>query len=141
VAREFRPGALLLGILVGGLLHGAPQAKPPAPPAVEEQEPPEEDESLKPEEYVLNPVQSKREIVTGNFYFKKGNFRAASGRYLRATRWDPGSAEAFLKLAEAREKLHDVAGARKAYEKFLELNTDAKATIEINKRLDKLPAK
>jgi len=137
VARTF-----YLTILLGGLLHAAPQAKPPAPPpAVEEQEPPEEDESLKPKEYVLNPVQSQREIVTGNFYLKKGNFRAAMRRYLEATRWDPGSADAFLKLAEAREKLHDIPGARDAYKKFLDVNKDAKLTIEINRRLEKLPPK
>ena len=81
----------------------------PAPPAQTEQEPPEEDESLKPKEYTLNPVQSAREIVAGNFYFKKGKYRAASHRYLEATRWDSGSTEAFLRLAEAQEKMKDFA--------------------------------
>ncbi len=102
---------------------------------------PEEDESLKPREYVLNPVQSTREISVGDFYFKKKDYRAASRRYLEATRWDPGSPAAFLKLAEAREKMGDIPGARDAYKKFLDVNKDAKATIEITKRLDKLPAK
>ena len=44
-------------------------------------EPPEEDSSLKPREYSFNPVQAKKEIVAGNFYFKKGNYRAAVQRF------------------------------------------------------------
>ena len=62
-------------VCLAGCLYASPQAKPPAPPT--EQEPPEEDESLKPKEYTLNPVQSARELTAGNFYFKKGNYRAA----------------------------------------------------------------
>jgi tetratricopeptide (TPR) repeat protein len=139
VARTF-----LLTILLSTLLRAVPQTPgppPPPPPPVQEQEPPEEDEALKPRDYILNPLQATREITVGNYYFKKGDFRAASGRYLEATRWDPGSAEAFLKLAEARERMHNVTGARDAYKKFLDVNKDAKLTIDVTKRLEKLPAK
>ena len=91
---------------------------PPAPPAVQEQEPPEEDPDLKPKEYSFNPLEASRNITAGNFYFKKGNYRAASRRYLEASKWDPTSAEAVLRLGEADEKLHDFTGAREAYEKY-----------------------
>jgi tetratricopeptide (TPR) repeat protein len=134
------PFALLLFFSMSGL-YGAPQAKPPAPPAQVEQEPPEEDESLKPKEYTLNPVQSAREIVAGNFYFKKGNYRAASRRFLEATRWDSGSTEAFLRLAETQEKMKDFAAARESYKKYLDLNPDPKSADAVRKKLEKFPTK
>lgn len=110
-----------------------PQSKP------EEQEPPEEDESLKPKEYALNPLESARNLTAGNFYYKKGNYRAAAKRYLEATRWDPTSAEALLKLAEADEKVKDFPGAREAYTKYLALAPDAKNAAEIKKKIAKWP--
>jgi tetratricopeptide (TPR) repeat protein len=112
----------------------------PPPPKPLEEEPPEEDESLIPKEYALNPLESTRNITAGNYYFKKGNFRAASKRYLEATRWDPGSADAFFKLGEADEKLKDRAGAREAYAKYLEISPDAKNAAEVKKKIEKWPA-
>jgi len=110
------------------------------PPKAEEVEPPEEDESLKPKEYALNPLEAERNITAGNFYFKKGNYRAAAKRFLEASRWDPGSAEAFLKLGETDEKVKDFSGARDAYSKFLEISPEAKNSVEIKKKIAKWPA-
>jgi tetratricopeptide (TPR) repeat protein len=106
--------------------------QPKAPP---EQEPPEEDEILKPKEYTFNPLQADNEIRVGNFYWKKGSYKAASKRFEEATRWDPNRAEAFLRLAESLEKLKDKDGARKAYAKYLELAPDAKNADEIKKKI------
>jgi tetratricopeptide (TPR) repeat protein len=111
----------------------------PAKPA--EQEPPEEDEALKPEEFSLNPLEAQKNITAGDYYFKtKKNYHAAARRYLRATKWDPGSPEAFLKLAESQEKLNDHAASREAYEKYLELSPDAKNASLIRKKIEKWPA-
>lgn len=115
-----------------------PAPKKTPPPAQKEQEPPEEDESLKPKEYTLNPLEAERNITTGNFYFKKGKYQAAVRRFDEATKWDPGSAEAFLRLGEADEKMHDRNGAREAYTKYLEISPDAKNAAEIRKKLSKL---
>lgn len=112
---------------------------PPAPPAVQEQEPPEEDPDLKPKEYSFNPLEATRNITAGNFYFKKGNYRAASHRYLEASKWDPTSAEAVLRLGEADEKLRDFAGAREAYQKFVTLSSDGKEIEAVKKRIASLP--
>jgi len=109
--------------------------KPAAPPP----EPPEEDESLAPKVYALNPVQSKKEIVVGDQYFKKSNYSAAARRYVYATLWDPGSAEAFLKLGEAREKLRQYGPAREAYSKYIELAEDPKEKDAIRKKMEKWP--
>ena len=111
----------------------------PAKPV--EQEPPEEDESLKPEEFALNPLEAQKNITAGDYYFKtKKNYHAAARRYLRATKWDPGSPEAFLKLGESQEKLNDHAAAREAYEKYLELSPGAKNADAIRKKIEKWPA-
>jgi tetratricopeptide (TPR) repeat protein len=117
----------------------APKKTPPA--AQKEDDPPEEDEALKPKVYDLNPLESQRNLNTGDFYLKKGKLQAAQRRYLEATRWDPGSAEAFLKLGEVDERLKDRNGARAAYEKCAEVASDAKMIAEAKKKLEKLPKK
>ena len=114
--------------------------KPATPPAAKEEEPPEEDESLKPKEYTLNPLEAERNLTAGTFYFKKSNYAAAARRFEEASKWDPGSAEAFLKLGEADEKLRNRDGARAAYSKYLELAPEAKNAAEIKKKLAKFPA-
>jgi tetratricopeptide (TPR) repeat protein len=117
----------------------AQEPKPPSPPAAQEQEPPEEDPDLKPKEYSFNPLEASRNIIAGNFYFKKGNFRAATRRYLEASKWDPTSAEALLKLGEADEKMRDFPAARQAYEKYLTVATDAKDLDAVKKKIAGLP--
>lgn len=101
------------------------------------QEPPEEDESLRPKEYGFNPLQASKEIKIGAFYFKKGSFKAAARRFEEATKWDPTAAEAFLRLGEAKEKLKDAEGAKEAYRKYLELAPEAKSAAAIRKKLEK----
>jgi len=113
--------------------------KPAAPPVTQPPEPAEEDESLAPKVYALNPVQSKKEIMVGDEYFKKSNYSAAANRYLEASRWDPGSAEAFLKLGEAREKLRQYGRARDAYLKYIDLTDDPKEKDAIQKKMAKWP--
>jgi len=110
------------------------QQPPAAPP-----EPPEEDEALQPKVYALNPVQAKKEIVVGDQYLKKARYGAAVNRYLEATRWDPGSAEAFLKLGTAQEKRREYGPAREAYAKFLELSDDPKEKDLVRKKMATWP--
>ena len=117
----------------------AQEPKPLAPPPSQEQEPPEEDPDLKPKEYSFNPLEASRNIVAGNFYFKKGNYRAASRRYLEASKWDPTSGEALLKLGDADEKMRDFPAARQAYEKYLTVATDAKDLDTVKKKISALP--
>ena len=106
------------------------QQKPPEP-----QEPPEEDESSKVKEYSFNPLQASKEMRVGLYYMKKGKYKAAEHRFAEATKWDPSTAEGFLRLGEAREKLKDAAGAKEAYAKYLELAPDAKNAAAIRKKV------
>jgi tetratricopeptide (TPR) repeat protein len=109
------------------------------PPEQQEQAPPEEDEAEKPTEYSFNPLQADKDVRIGNYYFHKGNYRAAAQRYREATKWNGSLAEAYLRLGEAEEKQRDRSAAREAYEKFVELAADDKRTPEIRKRIEKLP--
>ncbi len=103
-----------------------------------EEVPPEEDTSLVTTKYSFNPLQSKKDVLAGKFYARKGNPRAAAGRYRDATKWDDSNSEAWLLLGEAEEKLKDKDAARDAYKKYLELASDAKNAADIRKKLAKL---
>src|SRR6266571_1904538 len=106
---------LLLAFAFAAVAQQAPGKKDSKPVQPQEQAPPEEDESLVPKEYSFNPLQAAKELKVGNYYFKQGKYRAASLRFLEATRWDGTLVEAFLRLGEAREKQHDRKGAAEAY--------------------------
>ncbi len=101
----------------------------------QEQEPPEEDESLKPKEYSFNPLEAERDLKIGLYYFKKGNYKAAANRFREATRWNPTFAEAFLRLGESEDKLKEKQAAQEAYQKYLELAPDGKEEEAVKKKL------
>jgi tetratricopeptide (TPR) repeat protein len=115
-----------------------PQTAPKAQEPPDETNPPEEDESLAPRNYAFNPLQSDRCIKIGNFYMHQGTskgFRAALGRYEDATKYNPSSAEAFFKVAEAEEKLKNKDAARTAFQKVIQLAPDSKLAQEAKKKL------
>ena len=111
--------------------------KPPdsSKPVVQEQAPPEEDETVKPREYPFNPLEAQNDLKVGNFYFKQGKYKAAINRFRDATRFNPSFAEAFLRLGEAEEKMGDKQAARDAYGKYLELAPDAKNADVVKKKI------
>jgi tetratricopeptide (TPR) repeat protein len=131
---------LLLLLALGLAQQGAtpPAQKPDGAAKSAEDQLPEEDESLRPKVYAFNPLQATKEVQTGDFYMKKGKYKAAVARYTEATRWNPQMAEAFRKLGEADEKEDDTKGAREAYQKALEIDPSSKAAGEVKKRLQKL---
>ena len=78
-------------------------------------------------------------MSVGQYYFKRGSYKAASNRFEEATKWNPGLADAFFRLGEARAKLRDDKGAREAFVKYLELQPDGKDASALRKRY-KIPA-
>jgi tetratricopeptide (TPR) repeat protein len=134
--------AVLLALIGAGF--ACAQLLPPPPPdpnPPKYEVPPEEDESLAtPKVYTFNPLQAKKEVSTGDFYMKRGNFKGAAYRYREATHWDDGSADAFFKLGEASEKLKDYPTAREAFEKFAGMTADKKKASDARKRIAKYPA-
>jgi tetratricopeptide (TPR) repeat protein len=113
--------------------------KRPADPSknqqTQDQEPPEEDESLAPKTYSFNPLEAEKDLKVGLYYFKKGNYKASTSRFHEATLWNPSFAEAFLRLGESEEKLKDKKAAREAFEKFIALAPDDKQADAVKKKL------
>jgi tetratricopeptide (TPR) repeat protein len=126
---------LLLSLTVFGQLKERDEKSDPNAVVVEEDE-----DIVTPTEYVFNPIQAKKDLKIGDFYAKKGSHRAAVGRYLEATKWTPGFAEAYWKLARSREKLDQLAQALDAYRKFVELAPDGKQAQEARKRIGEIEA-
>ena len=126
-----------MALFVATALCAQEPKKPAEPPPKDQQDqqPPEEDEALKPKEYGFNPLEAEHDVQIGNYYFKKGNLKAAMNRFREATRWNPSFAEAFLRLGETEEKLKDKQGARDAYTKYLELSPDGKEAEAVKKKL------
>jgi tetratricopeptide (TPR) repeat protein len=127
-------------LLAGAAWPQEEKDKPPKPKTPEqskpqEQEPPEEDESLAPKEYSFNPLQAEHDLKVGNYYFKTKKYKAALSRFREATRWNPSYAEAFLRLGDSEEKLHDQPAALQAYAKYLELAPDGKEAEAVKKKL------
>ncbi len=141
--------AMLLTLALAHRVRAQDSKAPSAPPGSESQaqsqaqpqevEPPEEDKDYKPRTYDFNPLKASKSLTAGDFYFKKGNYAAAKGRYVDATLYDPGSAEAFEKLGDVEEKLHDLGAARTAYAKCIELDPKGKDMESVKKKLEKLP--
>jgi len=127
VARTLLPIVLLLAFL------GSPSLSHKQKP--DEANPPEEDESVAPKKYVLNPLESERNIKIGNFYWSKGNYHAALNRYQDATRYNPSSPEAFFKVGEAEEKLKNKDAAKAAFQKVISLAPDSKLAREAKRKL------
>jgi len=109
-----------------------PEQKQEQPP---EPEPPEEDESLAPRQYTFNPLQAEKELKIGNFYFKKGSYKAAILRYQEALKWNQTYSDAYLRLGDAHARLKHEEASREAYRKFLELEPDSKRAREIREKL------
>ncbi len=114
------------------------QATPKSQEPPDESNLPEEDDSVAPRTYAFDPLQSERCIKIGNFYLHQGTprgFRAALGRYEDATKYNPSSAEAFFKVAEAEEKLKNKDAERAALQKVISLAPDSKLAQEAKKKL------
>jgi tetratricopeptide (TPR) repeat protein len=128
------PALILYSVFVfSAVAAEQPQKKQPPP---QEQAPPEEDTSIeKPKQYSFNPLQAEKERKIGEFYFKKGSYTAAAGRFREATKWNPSDAEAYLRLGDAEEKLNDAKAAREAYAKYLELAPNGKQAGAVKKKL------
>ena len=100
----------------------------------------DEDEQFAPKKqvYAFNPVQARNELKVGNYYSKKGSYRAAAGRYLEATRWNPSFAEAYWRLGVARENLNQPAEAIEAYTRFLGIEPTGRRSRSVRQSLEHL---
>jgi tetratricopeptide (TPR) repeat protein len=68
-----------------------------------------------------DPHRAMKDLEVGNFYLKRGNYRAALERFNDALKYKPNDAQAIYGLAFTQEKLDLLEGSRKNYSKYLEL--------------------
>jgi len=122
----------------GALADDLKKERPKDTTITKEEVPKEEDENLGTKEYSFNPLQAEKEVRVGEYYFKKGSYRAAALRFREATKWNQGYGEAWLRLGETAEKQKDTKTAKEAYAKYLEVAPDAKDAAEIRKKLEKM---
>jgi hypothetical protein len=52
-----------------------------------------------------DPHKADKNVEVGDFYFKRGNYRAAQSRYREALYWKDNDAIAMFRLAQTQEKL------------------------------------
>ena len=98
----------------------------------------EDEDIVQDTTYAFNPIQARKELKIGEFYSKKSNYRAASARFLEATKWDPTYAEAYWRLGNSREELRQYNLAIEAYRKYIQLEPDGKESKNAAKRVSRL---
>lgn len=115
-----------------------PPKESDSPPSLDQLPPPEDKAKGDDEKFAFNPVKSKKAVEIGEFYLRKSDFKAAASRFLEATKWNDGNADAWLKLGEAEEKMNDARAARAAWEKYLQLAPQSKNAAAVRSRMEKL---
>ncbi len=105
----------------------------------------EDPNETKPEEQEVviqpNPKLSTQSITVGDFYFKRGNFKAAAERYREAVKYNPKSAEAYEKLIRSLEKQKELEQAIAVCEQFVATNPSAKEIPKFQERATEIKAK
>lgn len=136
-------GRLLASLLIFGLLpvSGQLREREQKPIELPRSMEDEDEDRLADPEYAFNPVLAEKELKVGNFYAKKGNHKAAVGRYREATKWNRNYAEAYWKLGRSNEKLEQYEDALSAYRRYLKLEPDGKNAKQARRRMDRLEKK
>jgi tetratricopeptide (TPR) repeat protein len=88
-----------------------------------------------------DPHKAAKDLEIGDFYFKRGNYRAAEDRYREALHYKENDAVATLRLAESLEKVGALDDARSEYESYLKILPHGPESERVQKALDKLKAR
>jgi tetratricopeptide (TPR) repeat protein len=73
------------------------------------------------EMHPFDPHKAAKNVEVGDFYFKRGNYKAAISRFREALDWKPRDALATFRLAEALEKDGQLEQSRAGYEEYLKI--------------------
>jgi len=90
--------------------------------------------------HTWDPHKAAKSIEVGNFYFKRGNYRAAEDRYREALRYKENDAVATIRLAVCLEKLGVLDDARKEYESYLKILPHGPESEQAQKAIERLKA-
>lgn len=85
-----------------------------------------------------NPHKAMKNVEVGDFYLKKGNYRAAISRYREALEWKPKDAVATFKLAQALEKTDQKSEAAEQYQAYLKILPHGINAEDCRKALERL---
>ncbi len=129
------------------VLSGLLQIVLAAPCLVAQQSPPRPDkpklirndqitEPVEPEVVTPDPTEARRNMAVGDFYFKKGNLKAARERYREAVKYGPKIAEAYDKLVKTLEQLDQWQEALDACRQFLANNPDSDQVEEFQRKAE-----
>jgi tetratricopeptide (TPR) repeat protein len=88
-----------------------------------------------------DPHKAAKDVEVGDFYYKKGNYKAAEDRYREALRYKEDDAVATIRLAESLEKLGAFEDARSEYESYLKILPHGPETERVQKEIQRLRAK
>jgi tetratricopeptide (TPR) repeat protein len=90
--------------------------------------------------HTWDPHKAAKSIEVGNFYYKRGNYRAAEDRYREALRYKENDAVATIRLAVCLEKLGVLDDARSEYESYLKILPHGPESEQAQKAIDRLKA-
>jgi len=90
--------------------------------------------------HTWDPHKAAKSVEVGDFYFKRGNYRAAEDRYREALRYKDNDAVATIRLAECLEKLGISDDARAEYESYLRILPHGPQASAAQKAIDRLKA-
>jgi len=85
-----------------------------------------------------DPHRAMKDVEVGDYYFNRGNYRAAQSRYEEALEWKPNDAVATFRLAETEEKLKLLDAARGHYEQYLKILPHGPQAAEAEKAIARL---
>ncbi|HYH00969.1 MAG TPA: hypothetical protein VD837_17710 [Terriglobales bacterium] len=88
-----------------------------------------------------DPHKADKNVEVGDFYFKRGNYRAAESRYREALYWKDNDAIAMFRLAQTLERLDQFAEAQKHYAGYLSILPQGEFASEARASLDRLKDK
>jgi len=85
-----------------------------------------------------DPHQAEKDLEVGDFYYKRGNYKAATSRYQEALQLRPGSPLATFKLADAYEKHKELEQAAVYYSEYVRQYPDGAQVADARAALERL---
>jgi tetratricopeptide (TPR) repeat protein len=90
--------------------------------------------------HTWDPHKAAKDIEVGNFYFRRGNYKAAEDRFREALSYKQNDAVATFRLAESLEKLGIFDDARAEYESYLKILPHGPEAERAQKAIERLTA-
>ena len=90
-----------------------------SPPKNDTKDHPDSDTSDVSEGHPWDPHKAQKDVEVGDYYFKRGNYKGALGRYESALTYQDNNTEAMWRAGVAAEKLGNTAKAREYYGAYM----------------------